>query len=62
MNQELRDRNGSRIGTIKDEGNRQIIYDRNGSRLGYYDGKSTYDRTGRRVGDGNLLTSLLVHI
>ena len=59
MVQVLKDRYGSKIGEIRDEGNRQTIYDRYGSRLGYYDGRYTYDRYGSKVGEGNLLAALL---
>ena len=62
MKQELRDRTGRKIGEIKDEGSRQVIYDRTGRRLGYYDGRYTFDSSGRRIGEGNLLTTLLVRL
>ena len=62
MRQELKDRSGHRIGEIRDEGSKQVIFDRNGHRLGYYDGRYTYDRLGHRIGEGNLLTTLLVGI
>ena len=59
MKQELKDRNGRKIGEIRDNGTKQEIFDRNGRKLGYYDGKYTFDKNGRRIGQGNLLTSLL---
>lgn len=59
MNEVLRDRYGTKIGEIRDNGSRKEIYDRYGSKLGYYDGRNTYDRYGSKVGEGNLLTSLL---
>lgn len=59
MNQELRDNHNNRIGVIKDEGTRQVIYDKHNNRLGYFDGKYTYDKHNNRVGQGNLLTTLL---
>lgn len=62
MRQELKDRSGHKIGEIRDEGSKQIIYDQSGHRLGYFDGRYTYDQSGRRIGEGNLLTTLLVKI
>lgn len=62
MGQILKDRIGNKIGEIRNEGSRQVIYDRIGTRLGYYDGKYTYDKIGKRIGEGNLLTTLLVGI
>lgn len=59
MTQVLRDNIGHKLGEIKDEGDRQVIYDSIGRRLGYFDGRYTYDSIGRRVGEGNLLTMLL---
>ncbi len=59
MTQILKDRYGIKIGEIRDEGSRQAIYDKYGIRLGYYDGRYTYDKYGRRVGEGNLLATLL---
>lgn len=59
MNQILKDRHGSTIGQIKTEGKNEAIYDRHGSKLGYFDGRNTFDRHGRRIGEGNLLTTLL---
>ena len=55
----LRDRLGRKIGEIRAEGNRDVIYDHLGHKLGYYDGKYTYDRLGHKIGSGNLLTMLL---
>ncbi len=60
--QVLRDRYGHRIGEIEETSNGKLILrDKNGSRKGEYDPRynTTYDRTGRRVGEGNLLTMLL---
>ena len=59
MTQVLKDRYGSKIGEIRDEGNKQTIYDKYGSRLGYYDGRYTYDKYGSRIGEGNMLVTLL---
>lgn len=55
MNETLKDKYGRIIGTIKDEGNKKVIYDAYGRRLGSYDGKCTYDVYGRIIGYGNLL-------
>lgn len=58
----LRDRNNKVIGsvTVKSDGE-QEIRDHDNHRLGYYDPDmdTTYDRDGHRVGEGNLLTTLL---
>ena len=59
MNQILKDRYGIKIGEIRTEGTRQTIYDKYGIRLGYYDGRYTYDKCGLRIGEGNLLATLL---
>ncbi|MBQ7266774.1 MAG: hypothetical protein IJR11_00235 [Synergistaceae bacterium] len=59
IDQELKDARGTRIGTIKSEGNRDCIYDARGTRLGWFDGRYTYDARGTRIGEGNLLTTLL---
>lgn len=58
--QELKDRFGHKIGEIRDEGNRQVIYDRFGHKKGSFDGTYTYDSFGHRVGSGNLLATLLL--
>ena len=60
---ELRDRHGRLLGTIKIYGDRQELRDRTGTLLGTYDARAdqTRDRTGRLVGSGNLLTTLLPH-
>ncbi len=59
MKQELKDRYGHKIGEIRDEGSKQVIYDQYGHQKGYFDGKYTYDAYGHRIGEGNLLTTLL---
>lgn len=59
MDQYLKDRTGRVIGRIRQEGSRTVIYDQTGRRLGYFDGRYTFDSSGRRVGEGNLLTMLL---
>lgn len=55
----LRDRGGSRIGTIETKGDKQIIRDRSGYKLGEFDGKYTRDKYRHKIGEGNLLTTLL---
>ena len=60
MTQVLKDRYGRKLGEIRDEGNRQTIYDKYGIRLGYYDGRYTFDKYGRKIGEGNLLATLLI--
>ncbi len=61
MNQVLEDKNGNRIGEIKDQSGRLIIVDKIGNRRGEYDAKTnvTRDKNGNRVGQGNLLATLL---
>lgn len=60
--QVLRDKMNRRIGVIKtDTRGVQTIYDAMNHRLGTYDPKTdvTRDTMNRRVGKGNLLTTLL---
>ena len=59
MNQVLRDKSGRIIGAIEKSGTREMLRDASGRLLGEYDGKVTRDRSGRLVGNGNLLTMLL---
>ena len=59
MNQILKDKHGSVIGQIKPDGKKDVIYDKHGSKLGSFDGRYTYDRLGRKIGEGNLLVTLL---
>ena len=59
MGEILRDCSGKRIGEIVVQGNRQVIRDASGRRLGEFDGKFTRDASGKMIGEGNLLTSLL---
>lgn len=59
MRQDLKDRYGRRIGYIEDRGTRKEIFDQYGRKLGYYDGRYTFDRYGRKVSEGDLLSSLL---
>ncbi len=58
---ELRDNRGRLIGRIKETAGKQEIRNAQGKLLGRYDPKSniTRDAAGRRVGKGNLLTTLL---
>lgn len=57
----LRDASGKKIGEIKDRGDRQRIYDAHGKYLGEYDPSSnvTKDASGKKIGQGNLLASLV---
>ncbi|MCL2660642.1 MAG: hypothetical protein FWD64_09015 [Acidobacteriaceae bacterium] len=60
--QDLRDRNGNKIGSIDvDSQGTQVLKDKNGNRLGTYEPRSntTRDKNGNRVGTGNILTTLL---
>ena len=61
MAQVLKDKNGNRIGEIRESSGRQVIVDKNGNRCGEYDPKTdtTKDKNGNRVGTGNLLATLL---
>lgn len=58
--QELKDRFGHKIGEIRDEGNRQMIYDRFDHKKRSFDETYTYDAFRHRVGSGNLLSTLLL--
>lgn len=57
----LRDRNSRIIGRIEDRPNEQIIRDANSRIKGRYDKRTntTRDESGRIVGTGNLLASLI---
>ena len=60
--QDLRDRSGRLIGRIESKSDgKQEIRDASGRLKGHYDPKSnqTRDSSGRLVGTGNLLTTLL---
>lgn len=59
MDQILKDRLGYKIGTIRTEGSKLVLYDALNYLLGYFDGKCTYDNHGYKIGEGNLLTTLL---
>lgn len=51
----LCDKYNRRVGVIKEEVGKLVIYDAYNRRLGYYDGKYTYDHFNRKLGTGNLL-------
>jgi hypothetical protein len=57
----LKDSRGALLGVIKERGGKLEIYDSKGGYLGRYDPRrnETYNRTGGKVGYGNLLTMLL---
>lgn len=58
----LSDRNGRKIGEIRtDSSGRQIASDASGRKVGEYDPRSnvTQDANGRKMGQGNLLASLI---
>ncbi len=60
--QVLRNQNGSRIGEIRpDNQGNFVIFNADGHRLGTYETKNnvTRDANGHRIGEGNLLTTLL---
>lgn len=58
----IRDRVGTRIGTLIDDGREVVARSRVGSRLGHYDKRtnSTRDRLGNKIGEGNTTASLIV--
>lgn len=57
----LKDRNGHKIGEIRDDGKIQTIYDKVGHKLGEYRNNTdtTHNKLGHKIGSGNLLTTLL---
>lgn len=59
MDQYLKDKKGVIICRIVTRGDKQFIYDRHGNQLGYFDGKHTYNKNGKMIAQGNMLTSLL---
>lgn len=61
LTQNLRAKNGHLMGKIREVNGKYDLKDRNGRHLGYYDPKTnkTRDRSGKLVGRGNLLASLL---
>jgi hypothetical protein len=54
---------GRTIGYIDDKPDEQQAFDASGRRVGRYDKKTnkTYGTSGRRVGTGNLLSSLITN-
>lgn len=59
MFQELRDKNHKLLGRIEISGNRQTLTSTSGKLLGTFDGTYTRDASGRLIGKGNLLATLL---
>lgn len=61
MTQVLKDKTGRKLGEIREQSGRSVLFDHTGRKLGEYDPKTdtTKDASGRRVGEGNLLASLL---
>ena len=59
--EKLKDRSGKLLGTIHDRGDKAELRDTSGKLLGIYDKKhnKTTDTSGRLIGTGNLLTTLL---
>jgi hypothetical protein len=57
----LYDREGKLIGTLNIYSDRQTLFSRDGGLLGTWSASSdkTHDRSGRLVGSGNLLMTLL---
>jgi hypothetical protein len=62
MRQDLRDCSGKLLGWRQQVGRHIRGYAANGSPAGWFDPaiNATYDRNGRRVGIGDVLTSLIV--
>jgi len=60
--QELKDKTGRKLGEIRIESGLEVLYDRTGRKLGSFDpkNKTTKDKSGRTIGKGNLLVTLLV--
>lgn len=59
--QVLKDKNGIKIGEIRENGNIQTIHDKSGIKLGEYriTQNTTHDKSGIKIGSGNLLTTFL---
>jgi hypothetical protein len=57
----LRNSSGKKIGEVKERGFKKVAYDANGRKVGEYDGNQdiTRDAHGRKIGCGDLLTTLL---
>lgn len=63
MDQILKDRFGMKIGEIRNVHGMLLIFDRHGNKLGHYEPSTnlTFDTHNNVVGQGNLLTTLLVN-
>jgi hypothetical protein len=61
MKQRLTDRYGKTIGWTDDQGDRIWLTDEYGRQLGYYSYSydATFTATGQRIGNGNILGTLL---
>ena len=57
----LKDASGKTIGRIEDHGSKRVAYNSAGQKVGEYDESQdvTRDAHGRRIGQGDLLSSLL---
>lgn len=60
-NQVLRDKHNNKIGEVKEQSGKLVIFDKHNNRMGEYDPKTniTRDKHNNKVGSGNLLTTLL---
>ena len=58
----IRDRVGTRLGSIMDDGREIVARNRAGNRLGHYDRgtNSTRDRWGNKIAEGNVVASLIM--
>jgi hypothetical protein len=58
----IRDRVGTRLGTMIDTGNEIVARNRVGTRLGHYDKRtnSTRDKWGNKIAEGNIASNLVV--
>ncbi len=58
----IRDRVGTRLGAIIDDGREMVARNRVGTRLGHYDRgtNSTRDRWGNKIAEGNVVAGLIV--
>jgi hypothetical protein len=58
----IRDRVGTRLGTLIDDGREVVARSRVGTRLGHYDRNtnSTRDQWGNKIAEGNTVASLIV--
>jgi hypothetical protein len=60
--EDIRDRNGNRVGSIVDNGHQLVAKDKFGNNLGYYAVRQneTRDRNGNRICTGNALSALIL--